>query len=283
MDTSMRTHRPSPDLASTPRSTGDVITDVIRRFRAADGTSHARALAYQAVLAVIAGFIAIVGVSSLLRVREVRSVVQHIVSSVSPGPSGRLLQEAATQGATNGTTAVILGLAAALITGMFAVAQVERSADRLQGIETDRPTARRYGLAFVLAIPVGALLATGGLMIGAGAAVTDALGLTGAGALAWDVVRWPLGLVIVGAGLLLLLRVAPSGRLGSTRHLMVGTAVALVLWAVFTGLLGAYFAVSSSASQTYGPLLSVVALMLWALLTSFALHLGIATTVELER
>ncbi|MEO8477644.1 MAG: YhjD/YihY/BrkB family envelope integrity protein [Actinomycetota bacterium] len=283
MDTSLSTHRTTPDLASAPRSARNLVADVIRRFRAADGTSHARALAYQSVLAVIAGFIAIVGISSLLHVREVRSVVQHIVSSVAPGPSGKLLQEAAAQGATNGTTAVVLGLAAALITGMFAVAQVERSADRIKGIDTDRPTARRYALAFVLAIPVGALLATGGLMIGAGAAIPDALGLAGAGAVAWDVVRWPLGLVIVGAGLLLLLRAAPLGRLGSTRHLMIGTAVALVLWVVFTGLLGVYFAVSSSASQTYGPLLSVVALMLWALLTSLALHLGIATTVELER
>ena len=82
---------------------------------------------------------------------------------------------------------------------------------------------------------------------------------------------------------MLLLKVAPSQRLGTTRHLMAGISVAVVMWAIFTGLLGLYFALSSSASQAYGPLLAVIALLLWAGLTSLALHLGMATTVELER
>ena len=40
---------------------------------------------------------------------------------------------------------------------------------------------------------------------------------------------------------------------------------------------------SNSADQAYGPLLSVIALLLWAGLTSLALHLGITACVELER
>jgi YihY family inner membrane protein len=264
-----------------PRRAGVFTRDVIRRFRRADGTSHARALAYQVVLSMLAGFIAVVGIASLLHIAQIRTIVQHITASVSPGPSGKLLQEAAAQGAHNGTTAVWLGLIAAVITGMFAVAQVERSGNRIMGLDHDRPTAKRYAFALVLSIPVGALLVAGCLMIGAGSAVTAGFGWKDAAAVAWNVARWPLGLLLVGAGLLLLMRYAPSQRLGSRRHLMAGAAVAVVLWAIFTGLLGFYFSVSSSASQTYGPLLSVVALALWALLTSLAIHLAMSTTVEL--
>ena len=82
---------------------------------------------------------------------------------------------------------------------------------------------------------------------------------------------------------MLLLRVAPARRLGSTRHLMAGTAIAVVLWGVFTGLLSLYFAMSNSTDQAYGPLLAVIALLLWAGATSLALHLGITACVELER
>jgi uncharacterized BrkB/YihY/UPF0761 family membrane protein len=72
-------------------------------------------------------------------------------------------------------------------------------------------------------------------------------------------------------------------RLGSTRHLLAAAGVSLAIWATFTGLLSLYFALSSSSSRTYGPLLAVVALILWAGVTSLALHLGISTAVELER
>ncbi len=271
------------EAAATPRRTGHLVADVVRRFRHADGTSHTRALAYQTMFIVLSGFIGLVGLASLLNVAEVRRSVQQLASSVSPGPSGSLLQEAAQQGAQGGALAALIGLGTAWIAGMFAVAQVERSANRIMGIDQDRPTARRYGIAVVLAVPVGALLAAGGLMIGSGSAIVDGFGLQDTGRIIWDVARWPLGLALVGAGLLLLIWVAPSRTLGSPRHLLAGAAVSVALWGGFTALLGLYFSMSSSSSQTYGPLLAVVALVLWAGVTSLALHLGIATALELER
>lgn len=269
--------------AAPARSAGEFIKDVVRHFRRADGTSHTRGLAYQVMLVVIPGLIALVGLASMLHIAEVRSTVQHLVEMLSPGPSGKLLTEAAAQGASGGATAAIVGLVGALIAGMFAVAQVERSANRLSGLDHDRPTAKRYGLALLLAIPVGILLSAGVVLIGAGGPVVDGLGLEGGARVVWEVARWPLGLLVAAAAIMLLLRVAPVRRLGSTRHLMAGTAIAVVLWGVFTGLLSLYFALSNSTSQTYGPLLAVIALLLWAGATSLALHLGITACVELER
>jgi len=269
--------------AAPARSAGAFIKDVVRHFRRADGTSHTRGLAYQVMLVVIPGLIALVGLASMLHIAEVRSTVQHLVEMLSPGPSGKLLTEAAAQGASGGATAAIVGLIGALVAGMFAVAQVERSANRLSGLDHDRPTAKRYGLALLLAIPVGILLSAGVVLIGAGGPVVDGLGLDGGARVVWEVARWPLGLLVAAAGIMLLLRVAPVRRLGSTRHLMAGTAIAVVLWGVFTGLLSLYFALSNSTSQTYGPLLAVIALLLWAGATSLALHLGITACVELER
>lgn len=265
------------------RRAGRFTADVLRRFREADGTSHSRALGYQSLLIVLSGFIGLVGLASMLDMPEVRRLVQHLVSTVSPGPSGTLLQEAARQGASGGALAAFVGLGSAWVAGMFAVAQVERSANRFMDLDEDRPTARRYTVAALTAVPVGVLLTLGGLAIGSGDAVGSGFGLEGGAQTAWDIARWPLGLALAGAGLLLLLRVAPARPIGTMRHLVAGAAVSLVLWAAFTGLLSLYFALSSSSSRTYGPLLAVVALIFWAGLTSVALHLGAATAVELER
>jgi uncharacterized BrkB/YihY/UPF0761 family membrane protein len=268
---------------AAPRKTGRFVGDVVRRFRRADGTSHTRALAYQILLIALSGFIGLVGLASLLEMSEIRGMVQHLVTTVSPGPSGQLLQEAAKQGATGGAIAAVVGLGAAWVAGMFAVAQVERSGNRLAGLEQDRRTFRRYVVAALLALPVGILLTLGALAIGAGGAVISGFKLQGAAGSTWDVARWPIGLLLAGSGLFLLIRAAPRARLGSTRRVWAGTAVALALWATFTALLGLYFTLSGSSARTYGPLLAVVAFILWAGFTSLALHLGMATTVELER
>jgi uncharacterized BrkB/YihY/UPF0761 family membrane protein len=272
-----------PVAEAAPRRVGRFVADVVRRFRAADGTSHTRALAYQVLLVVLSGFIGLVGLASLLALSEIRGVVQHLAETVSPGPSGTLLKEAAQQGANGGAVAAFVGLGTAWIAGTFAMAQVERSANRITGRDRDRPAAQRYGIAALLAVPVGLLLTLGGLAIGAGGAVVSGFGLEDAARVAWEVARWPIGLALAGAGLLLMLSVAPSVRLGSTRHLLAAAGVSLAIWATFTGLLSLYFALSSSSSRTYGPLLAVVALILWAGVTSLALHLGISTAVELER
>jgi YihY family inner membrane protein len=270
-------------MPDAPRRGSHFVSDVVRHFRRVDGTSHTRGLAYQVMLTILPGFIALVGFASMLDIADVRRTVQHLVETVSPGPSGQLLREAAAQGARGGSTAALVGLVAAMVAGMFAVAQVERSANRLMGLDRDRPTMRRYLIAFVLAFPVGILFSIGILLIGTGSSIVEGLSLEGAGRVAWEIVRWPLGLVVVGLALMLLLRVAPTRRLGTTRHLMAGIAVAVVLWAAFTGLLSLYFAASSSSNRAYGPLLAVIALLVWAGLTSLALHLGMAVTVELER
>ena len=271
--------------AATARSTGRFTADVIRRFRDADGTSHARALAYQTVFITLSGFIGLVGLASVLGLGEVRRTVQHLATSVAPGPSGRLLQEAAQQGASGGAAVALIGLGAAWLSGMFAIAQVQRSADRLTGIgqEQERSGAAKYARAAALALPVGILLGVGGLVLAGGSSIVEGFGLEGTADTLWNVVRWPLGVALVAAGLLLMLRVAPSRPLGTSRRRMAGAGVALALWTLFTLLLSLYFSMSTTTTRTYGPLLAVVALVLWSGLTSLALHLGIATTVELDR
>ena len=62
----------------------------------------------------------------------------------------------------------------------------------------------------------------------------------------------------------------------------IGGAVALVLWLLFTVLLVAYVRTSDGFGTVYGPLTGIIALLLWAQLTSVALFLGMAFSAQLE-
>lgn len=233
------------------------------------------------MLVVLPAFIGAVGLASLLDAREVRGVVQELALRMSPGPSGELLREAAAQGATGGATATFLGMAAALVAATFAMAQVERSANRIFGTDQDRPTGRRYGVGFLLAVSSGVLMALGAVVLAAGDAVTKGAGWSGSAASAWAVLRWPLGIAVVAAAIYVLFRVAPRVPAASSRELGAGVVVAVILWVGFTGLLALYFAFAGTTARTYGPLVSIIALLLWAGLTSLALHLGLAVSAEL--
>ena len=256
-----------------------VMRGAIERFRRADGTSHTRALAYQSAFVMMSGFIGLVGLASVLGWRELRATVQELATSLAPGPSARLLQEAAQQGSSGGTTAAVVGLGAAMVSGTLAMAQLCRSADRLHGVDENPPAVSRYGRAVVLALTGGLLLVLGGLVLGGGRSIATGAGLQGGAATAWEIARWPLGIALAGIAIMLLFRMAAPGR-PTRRDVLVGTGVSLVLWALFTVMLGLYLSFSSTSQSTYGPLLSVIALLLWALATSAALHLGLATMAQ---
>ena len=256
-----------------------MVGDVVRRFIRADGSSHTRALGYQGMFAILSGFIGLVGLASVLGVGTFRDTIMEFSKSVAPGPSGQLLQEAARQ-STGGGTAALVGLGAARFSGMFAMAQIERSANRLAGRTEDRTGVRRFLVALGLAFTAGLLAAIGLAVLAGGDAIANGFGWTGTAKDVWFVLRWIVGIVAAAIGIYLLFRWAPARPLGDHRSVITGALVALVLWVAFTIALAVWFSVSSS-SQTYGPLLSVIALLLWAGATSLALHLGMATTAEL--
>lgn len=252
---------------------------VIRRLGRADGSSHVRALAYQSAFVLMSGFIGLVGLASLLDLEQLRVIVQEMALRLSPGASGRLLQEAVQHGASGGGTAATVGLGAALVSGTLAMAQLGRSAERLHAISMDAPPTQRYVRALVLALTAGVVLALGGLVIGAGRSIATGIGWRGSAATMWEVARWPIGLVLAGIAIGVIFRVVSPGH-PSTRDVATGMLTTLVMWAAFTALLGVYLSVSATSRSTYGPLLSIIALLLWSAATSLALHLGLTVVAE---
>lgn len=260
-----------------------------RRFRYGDGFSHARALGLQFVLAVIPMTIALVGLSNVVHAEQLGRALRDALVGLTPGSSDELVRDTLEQGiaqAGAGPLALWLGLATALVALTTAMGQVERGANRIYGIQRDRPSGAKYGRAAGLAIVAGLPMMLGFLVLVAGEQAITAL----AAAYAWSdrmtdvllLVRWPVGLLLDLLAITAIMRYAPRRQQPAFSWMAVGSALALLLWVLFTWLLGMFVSASGSFGSVYGPLTAFMALVLWALLSGVALLLGIAFAAQLE-
>ena len=277
------------DALRTLRLTGwgKLAKDSFQRFRAADGFSHTRGLAFQITLALFPAVIATVGLATAVQASRFRQLVVQTVDRLAPGPAGQLITEAVEQGAKSaargGIAALVLGALAALASATVAMGQIERGANRLYGVERDRPTTQKYWNAFLLACSAGVLVLLAFVLIVAGSDVARATELSGVVRGVWTLLRWPLSIGLAVVAFAVLFREAPRRHQPSWSWLAAGSGLAVLLWFVFTGLLALYLGMSSGTfGRTYGPLTGVIAILVWTWLTSLALFLGVAFAAQLE-
>jgi uncharacterized BrkB/YihY/UPF0761 family membrane protein len=122
---------------------GPLAKDSFQRFRAADGFSHARALAFQITFTLLPAIIAVVGLATILHAAKFRDILRHTVTRLAPGPAGDIVVAAFKQGERTvgggARAALLFGAVATLISAATAMGQVERGANRIYGVEQDRP------------------------------------------------------------------------------------------------------------------------------------------------
>jgi YihY family inner membrane protein len=262
-----------------------LLRDAFQRLRASDGFSHARSMAFVTALILVQGVIALVGLASALDEGRVSEAIVGMLQDVFPGPAGTVLTDAVQQaheaGAQHRSLALTLGVIGALVTGTTLLGQIERSMNRMYGIERDRPTLRKYARAFVLTMSAGLLAVAAFLAttLGRGAA---SLWEDPAAQDVWNIVRWPLTFTLLVGANVCIFRWSPRRHQPSWSWLALGALLSVTLVLIVTVALGAIFSLSSNLGQTYGPLAGFVALLLWTLLTSIALLYGVAVAAQLE-
>jgi membrane protein len=162
-------------------------------------------------------------------------------------------------GASRGTSALILAL------------------DQMMSLEETRSWLKRQGIAIAVTLG-GALLAVAAMALlffgpTAGHWAADRWGLGAWFDLVWTIGRW------VGAGVLalgvfvVLFRVLPNWR-ATTRDVLPGAAVAMLLWLGVSKLFGLYVDLAGSFDKTYGTLAGVIVFLIWLWLSAMALLVG---------
>lgn len=289
---------PSPDDPRKPDAPTDlhkrswlyVLRTTLREFLDDQCTDLAAALTYYAVLALAPGLLAVVSLLSLVDRPE--EVVQSVVDLATDAGAGdqvesiRPVLEQLTDVPAAGF-ALVGGLVVALWSASGYVAAFSRGMNRVYEVDEGRPVWKLRpvlllltAVLVVIAVLVVALLVLSGPVA---ESVGEAIGLSSAAVTVWQIVKWPVVLLLVVVAVALLYHRTPNVRQPRFRWVSVGALLAIVVWVLATVGLGVYVANFSSYDETYGSLAGVVVLLLWLWLTNLALLFGAELDAEMER
>ena len=95
-------------------------------------------------------------------------------------------------------------------------------------------------------------------------------------------IRWPVVLLLVAAGLAILYRYAPARRTRPWRWVTPGAGIACLLWLAGSAAFGWYVQNFGSYNETFGTLGGVIVLLLWLWLSSFIVLLGAEIDAQIE-
>jgi membrane protein len=289
---------PDPDDPRKPESPTDltkpstlyVLRKTAREFQHDQCTDLAAALTYYAVLSL---FPAVLVVVSLLGVfgqgRRTTDAVLDIVSDLAPGSAVDTLRPTVQQLVESPSAgfALILGIATALWSASGYVGAFGRAMNRIYEVPEGRPVWKLRPLQLVLTLAGLIMVAAVGFMLAVSGpvakAIGNAIGLGAAALTVWNIVRWPVILLLVIVAVAVLYYATPNVQQPKFRWISVGAALAIVVWIVTSVGFGFYVANFGSYNKTYGTLAGVIIFLLWLWITNLALLFGAELDAELER
>jgi len=95
-------------------------------------------------------------------------------------------------------------------------------------------------------------------------------------------VRWPVVLILVAAGLAVLYRYGPARTDRRWRWVTPGAAIACILWLLGSMAFGFYASNFGSYNETFGALGGVIILLMWLWLSAYIVLLGAEIDSEIE-
>ncbi len=289
---------PPPDDARKPDSPTDLTAGSWRyavkqawaEFRRDECTDLAAALTYYAVLSMFPALLAVIALLGVFgRGQSTTDTLLELVGRIGQQDAVDQLRQPITQMTESRSAgfALVFGLLGAVWSASGYVGAFGRAMNRIYEVDEGRPfwKLRPLNLALtVVAVVLAAVVLLGLVVTGPFAReLGDTLGIGATTVTLWNIVKWPILLLVVTLLVAILYYATPNVRQPKFRWVSVGAGFAIVVWILASLAFGLYVANFGSYNQTYGALAGVIILLLWVWLTNLALLLGAEIDAELER
>jgi membrane protein len=271
---------PTPTTMGTAKRT-------LKEFSEDNLTDWAAALTYYGVLALFPALIALLSIIGLLTDPQKLS---DAITAVVPASAARTLSPVIDQIAGN-TKAAGLGLILGLALAIWSASGYVGAFTRAANVVYETPEGRKIwklkplqllitlvGILFA-AVIVSMLVLSGPVV----EAVASAIGVGETGMTVWNVVKWPVVLVVLALMIAVLYYSTPNVKLRGFKWISPGAAVAIVVAIVASAAFAFYVGNFGNYNKTYGALAGVVVFLIWFWLINVALLFGIELDAEIER
>jgi membrane protein len=240
------------------------------------------ALSYYFIFALFPTLLFLTALLALLPIPDLLDRLMAYVSDVLPGDAGGLVQKTLGQ-ALQDADAGLLSLGA--VTALWAASSGMTSIMAALNVAS-RPWWRERLLAVGLTV-VFSLLAVVALVLlvfgqNLGEAIANRTGWGTAFRITWQLVRWPLAMLLGLAAISLVYRLAPAAN-QRWAWVTPGSAFAVGAWAIMSVALRFYVGYFANYNATYGSIAGVILLMLWLYLSGVVLLVGAAINSEIAR
>ena len=271
------------------RAWGDVLKRTFREFREDNVPDWAAALTYYGVLSIFPALIALVSVLGLIGESATKPLLDNL-EGFAPGPAQEILSNALQELTRSRGGASILfgvGIAGAIWSASSYIGAFIRASNAIWDVEEGRPFTKTIPLRLVITFVMMVLLIATAVAVAVTGPLADKVGkLVGVGSTAvtvWDIVKWPVLVLVVALMFSILYYAAPNVRQPGLRWVTPGAVVAVAAWMIVSALFGVYVANFGSYNKTYGSLGAVIIFLVWLWLTNMAILLGAELNAESER
>jgi len=253
-------------------------------------TTWAAALTYYAILSIFPGLLVLISVLRLSGQSMTQKVLDNL-TALAPGPARTVLTTAIQnlqqgQESTAGLVAIV-GVATALWSASGYIGAFMDAANSIFDVPEGRPAWKKLPIRLGITVLAGTLVAAAALAVVLTGNLAERLGrLVGLGSgfvQAWNILKWPVLVILVGLLLAVLYWAAPNAKQQGFRWTTPGSMLAVVIWVAASAGFAIYVTNFSSYNKVYGSLAVVIIFLIWLWITNIAVLLGAEFDAELQR
>jgi membrane protein len=266
-----------------------VVKRTVKEFRRDNLTDWAAALTYYGVLALFPALIALVSIVGLLGKSTVADLKQNIGDIPAAGQAKDIILRTIDSLANNPSAAgiaFVIGLAIALWSASGYVSAFTRASNAIYETGEGRPFYKlrplQIGITLIMLILITLTLAAIVITGPVTEKVGQAIGLGSTAQTIFDIVKWPVILLVVSFMFSLLYYAAPNVKHPGFKWFTPGGLLAVVIWIVASAAFALYVKFFPN-NKTYGSFGGVIVFLTWLWISNIAVLLGQEMNAELER
>jgi membrane protein len=250
------------------------------------GTHHAAALTYYALMSVFPTLLLAVSLLGLLG--EFPATYNAIIGHLRGVVPGAILAplDVAVRAALKSKGTAALALVVAILTALYGATGYLEAARRALNVVFEASRGRSFvrrklidiASTFVL---LALLLATLVLMFAGGDVAQDTLGSTAASV--WRIARWPGAFASALLVFSFIYYVTPNVHQRAFAWITPGALAGVAMWLAASAAFSGYLANFKSFNVTYGSFAAAIILLVWLWLTNVALLFGAEVNAEIDR